>query len=1161
MAQSSEIKLNKRFDQNIEITGTLTVGGSEIDFSSFLTSFTETDPVFNASAAAGITTTNITNWDTAYGWGNHADAGYLTSLNATLSRFSENNWAGGGSYPGYTFSGGNTRFGLSSTAGVVDLYIDGNFYATDSSHLVIHAGNIGSQSVNYASSAGYASNADAVDGYHETSFFRSDLGQIGNSDLAFGETTGFPNTPRSGVYKVDHVGYSSQLAVFNGSGSANTVALQTHYNGDMYVHVNIDGNQWQSDRIWTSQNFDPNSKASASHNHDDRYYTETESDAKYQVQSDNIIQYRGQITSQDWNTYIDGTEAGWFRANGISGSNKPPAYTYGLALSASYNGQAKMQWYFPETGSSSNGIYVRTGWNTAYRDWRSVALHGVNPQTSGYLYATRFYDSDNTGYYADPNSDSYFKGLFIGDNAGSNQKIDIRYGNGTSGYGAIRFHQAGSNNQTIHAFSTSWQGGLFPSQSAGAINITGANGVTFGGWNNPDAWINNAGNISARDSMSSPIYYDRNNTSYYVNPDGSSLMKQQRLDTATSGWTEMYGYNDTSRVHNDNLRHGLVINSDYYPHIDVNAVNSGEVNATHGAVISMTGKLGSGFRRWGMGIAQYNPNELSFGYADNQTNPHYGVGINWASSAKMWIDTGGHLYSTGSMRSPIFYDSNDTNYFLDPNGTSILNDIRFNIDSRASSDISSLVRFNGNYTDGRWAHRFRKQDLGGGVPLFIDFSTTSANSYSALARFGAYTGNGYEFQVFGDAKVDGQLHTPIFYDSNNTSYYCDPASTSNFEALTLQGQPQNNPQHNRFFNATTYSWLSPTMYYRYTKVARLSNSTSRATFKYYCKKDANYPGAVHGVVNVATYASASMSVQHDQLGGDGQMTPEVYIDNNRDIWIRMSGSAWSSHVTWHWIYNSGVTVYDGSTQSNTDPGNGLYRIQPGESFRFTWGNTSGPTHYQQTNVVQRLSARHSIYSPIYYDSDNTGYYVDAASTTNLNTVLMNAQTWRGNITWNSGININVSGESSFDILGSGGIWQVWTAANSQPSIYVTYAGQTEIGLAGNRGLKVHGAMTATGDVVAYSDERVKENIKTIDNALDEVNALRGVEFNKIGDTKKSIGVIAQEIEKVLPEVVREEDDGMKAVAYGNIVGVLIEAVKELSNKVEELENKLNGTEL
>ena len=104
-------------------------------------------------------------------------------------------------------------------------------------------------------------------------------------------------------------------------------------------------------------------------------------------------------------------------------------------------------------------------------------------------------------------------------------------------------------------------------------------------------------------------------------------------------------------------------------------------------------------------------------------------------------------------------------------------------------------------------------------------------------------------------------------------------------------------------------------------------------------------------------------------------------------------------------------------------------------------------------------------------------------------------------------------------------------------------------------LDVTGTIRATGDIIAFSDVRVKENIKTIKSSLDKVSKLRGVEFNKIGEDEKSIGVIAQEIEKVIPEVVKTDDEGMKSVAYGNISGLLIEAIKELKAEIDLLKSK------
>jgi len=103
---------------------------------------------------------------------------------------------------------------------------------------------------------------------------------------------------------------------------------------------------------------------------------------------------------------------------------------------------------------------------------------------------------------------------------------------------------------------------------------------------------------------------------------------------------------------------------------------------------------------------------------------------------------------------------------------------------------------------------------------------------------------------------------------------------------------------------------------------------------------------------------------------------------------------------------------------------------------------------------------------------------------------------------------------------------------------------------------------ASHDIAAYSDARVKDEIETIPNALDKVNKLRGVTFKRTdeGSTdKRMMGVIAQEVLDVIPEVVNQrESDGHYSVSYGNMVGILIEAVKELKAEIEECKsNKCN----
>jgi len=93
------------------------------------------------------------------------------------------------------------------------------------------------------------------------------------------------------------------------------------------------------------------------------------------------------------------------------------------------------------------------------------------------------------------------------------------------------------------------------------------------------------------------------------------------------------------------------------------------------------------------------------------------------------------------------------------------------------------------------------------------------------------------------------------------------------------------------------------------------------------------------------------------------------------------------------------------------------------------------------------------------------------------------------------------------------------------------------------------------DINSTSDRNLKKNVSTIENSLDIVNSLRGVSFDwKIND-KKSYGVIAQELEEILPDLVTTKEN--KSVNYNGLVGVLIQAVKELSAEVEELKKKVS----
>ena len=125
--------------------------------------------------------------------------------------------------------------------------------------------------------------------------------------------------------------------------------------------------------------------------------------------------------------------------------------------------------------------------------------------------------------------------------------------------------------------------------------------------------------------------------------------------------------------------------------------------------------------------------------------------------------------------------------------------------------------------------------------------------------------------------------------------------------------------------------------------------------------------------------------------------------------------------------------------------------------------------------------------------------------------------------------------------------------NSSGVITCTIDSPAEVGLSSlsNNGNSLSGNFTATGNITAYSDEKLKDNVKTIENALDKVSQMRGVTYNyksELNDGQRGTGVIAQEMQQVMPEVV--EDGEYLSVAYGNLVGVLIEAVKELKEQLD-----------
>jgi len=194
------------------------------------------------------------------------------------------------------------------------------------------------------------------------------------------------------------------------------------------------------------------------------------------------------------------------------------------------------------------------------------------------------------------------------------------------------------------------------------------------------------------------------------------------------------------------------------------------------------------------------------------------------------------------------------------------------------------------------------------------------------------------------------------------------------------------------------------------------------------------------------------------------------------------------------------------------------------------------------------------------DSDNVNF---GASTSGKGLKLFTANTEKMRI--DSSGNVGINATNPVEKL------CVRSTATYATSIEYDASTRLRIGVAGS-GVATfttdnNAACAFTKDVVAYatSDKRLKDNIKPLDNALDKINKINGVEFDW-NDTRDEdgkplhsykghdVGVIAQEIEEVLPEVVTTRDNGYKAVKYEKIVPLLIEAIKEQQKQIEELKN-------
>jgi hypothetical protein len=306
------------------------------------------------------------------------------------------------------------------------------------------------------------------------------------------------------------------------------------------------------------------------------------------------------------------------------------------------------------------------------------------------------------------------------------------------------------------------------------------------------------------------------------------------------------------------------------------------------------------------------------------------------------------------------------------------------------------------------------------------------------------------------------------------------------------------------------------------------NGSSNYTYKYtwmYTNTTGYYSdtNGAHFVPNTtSTYGSWNITGNRNGWRGlcfsDGGNTPHLMFDGSSNGGVYFEGGGrWANYYS----YNNNCTGFGTSTTNS--------------AF-----NIYCPTGVYSGGRVD---------GTIFYDANNTGYYLDPNSTTSIRTV----GSWRSDSsTWDGEFSGKIQYHSSH-----------WYLQAADLFIYRNSGGSNVFTI------NQSGTATASGSITANSDRKLKTNIKTLNNGLEIVSKLRGVRFDWIESGLPSVGMIAQEVEELLPELVFEterntlegqESDKIKSLDYSKIVAVLIEAIKEQQTYIKEQDKRIDALE-
>jgi len=545
-----------------------------------------------------------------------------------------------------------------------------------------------------------------------------------------------------------------------------------------------------------------------------------------------------------------------------------------------------------------------------------------------------------------------------------------------------------------------------------------------------------------------------------------------------------------------------------------------------------------------------------------------------------WILNNGIWQANASMRAPIFYDSEDTGYYVDPNSISRMNTIVYD-NLKFSGDQTYGLLGRNAYVDtinGRGADPLELNYYDGGSVII----GTGANGSKALyagslydAGNRVYSAGNPQTNISGSAGTVTGSSTIGGYLTLNVNWGVSPYTA----AFNIVGTHPS--MVFRGSNGDTHYLIhmdsAGDIQYYFGPGYTTNNWTQRYTFT----KGGNFSALTGNISASGTISASNFSGSHSGSSSGTNTGDQTNISGNAATATNSSqlngisstqifnnmGLGHGTYQDFNSVGNFGVRYMQGSTNGP----------ESGQHYGFTLGlgndygyGTYGTQFYWLRNTTNP-------YIRIRYQEGGSwggwtkvsaGYADNAGNTNSVSNALGNTHTWTGaqnNFLGNG----NTGGTNNVGMIiystgGNGSQFSFHRAGHYAINMGLDSDNVIRIGgwsASPNRfQMDMSGNLTMSGDVTAYSDSRVKENIATIENALSKVLALRGVSYNRIDsdDKKTKIGVIAQETLTVVPEVVNQDNDGMYNVSYGNLAGLFIEAFKEQQKEIEELKTLIYG---